>query len=135
MTEAKKLTGIKEQADGYVGRPPLFSRTKTGDVKVWFDIYCGMNNSDNNKYPILRHCVAYRDKAESLRGMAKGDYVNCRGWLSREALRDEYGNVITENGVVKTIEHLVLWEAKVTPAEAEKTGQLPLDKTLVGNAK
>lgn len=114
MTEKQGLTGIKEDARGFVGRQPVYDKTaSSGKSRIRFDIGCGKPDPDNCKYSTWRHCVAYGDKADSLRGLIVGDLVHVWGWVTTEAIRDDYMRPIIKDGKVEKAEYLILYKAEI----------------------
>jgi len=130
----KGLTGIREEARGFVGRKPLFDFTKKGRARIRFDIYCGENNIEAGEYSTLRHCVAYGEQAENLKLLDKGSLVKCVGWITSEHLRDENNNIVIYNGTSKIIERLILYKGEVQSYEKSDGTQLPLNDKAVVNA-
>lgn len=132
MTETKDKTGIHEEARGFVGRSPLFDFTRGGRSRMRFDIYCGENKPEAGKFHILRHCVAYDELAEKLKEIKSGMYFSGYGWLDREALKDEFGRVVSNNGNPEMIDRLMLWRGEYREHEKVAVEQLTLGKELVG---
>lgn len=127
----KELTGIKEEARGFVGRSPLFDMTKNGRPRIRLDVYCGENKPENGKYSILRHCVGYDDLAEKLRDVKGGMYFSGYGWLSKETLKDEYGRTVMAGENPQMVERLILWRGEYREHEKLAVEQLPLARELV----
>lgn len=110
------LTEIKETARGFVGNrpPPKFDRTMRGNrPRVVFCIACGKPDEAKNKLVTWRYCVGYDKVAAAMAGLKVGDWVRVMGWLSTEAVTDNYYRPIVENGVTKKREVLVLFQAEI----------------------
>ena len=85
------LTGIKEQARGFVGRRGLKrDKTKGGRARVRFDLGCGITDIPANKYPTWRHCVAYGKLTDKLSGLRPGLLIGVDGFVVTEGMLDEY---------------------------------------------
>ena len=132
MAKEKGLTGIHEVARGFVGRTPVpkLDTTKNGRSRIRFTIACGQNNESSGKFPTWRYCIAYGQVAEQLSNLKTGMLVKCIGWLSTEAMLDEYYRPITDDkGLPQRKEHLILHEAEII--EYDKKPEL--QRALIGN--
>lgn len=109
MTEQQGLTGIKEEARGFVGRRGLkYDETKKGRSRMKFDIASGISDYTNNKYPTWRHCVAYDALADKLKDIKPGDLVKVAGYIVTEAILDEYYKPKKDStGEIITVEYLI----------------------------
>lgn len=103
------LTGIKEEATGFVGSRGLkVDETKNGKARVRFDVGCGVKDESQNKYATWRHCIAYGTLAEKLKGIKSGSWIKVIGWVATEGKLDEYFKPIrTKDGRVETVETLI----------------------------
>jgi len=122
MTEEKGLTGIREDARGFVGSypQPKVDYTKSNRARIKFSIACGRSDKGNGKYPTWRFCVAYSEIAESLRTLRVGNLVRVSGWVSTEWQIDEYYKpVVDERGVIQTKEFLIVYKAEVVEYQKE----------------
>lgn len=122
----KGLTGIKETAIGFVGKTSGLVKTKAGKPTIKFDLACGENKPEENKYPTWRHCVAYGDKAISLAGLSKGSYVKVFGWVKTEALLDEEYHPVLNDGVTQLREYLILYSGEILEHVKSKEEQIPM---------
>lgn len=125
MTKEKGLTGIREDARGFVGsRPaPEYDRTKNGRPRIKFCIACGKTNEDDGKYPTWRYCIGYDKVAEILKDIKVGNLVKVSGWVSTESQVDEYYKpVLDEFDRPKKREVLILYKAEV--AQYDKKPEL-----------
>ena len=115
----KVLTGIKEEATGFVGSRGLKrGETKKGKIRIRFDLGCGVNEETNNKYPTWRHCIAYGNLAEKLKAIRPGSLLTVIGWVSTEARLDEYYKPLKDaNGKIITNEYLICRNVMVTEHE------------------
>lgn len=125
----KGLTGIREVARGFVGRQRLsYDRTSNGKTRLRFDLACGITNPEFNKYSTWRHCVAYGPVADLLRTIKVGDLVRVCGWVSTEAVLNDYMQPLIENGKMVFHESLVLFDGDILEHDMTKTiRQLPLE--------
>lgn len=127
--ERKGLTDGYLDARGFVGQKPKFDLTQKGKTRVRFDISWGHGDESQGHYNTWCHCIAYGDIAERIRGVHVGSRVSIFGWISTEAVYDEYHKPVIENGKVKTEWHCLLTQVAVI--EDRKNRQLPL---VVGQA-
>lgn len=107
---SKGLTGIKEQAVGLIGRKPKFDKTLDGKPRVYFELGIGIEDSENLKYCTWRHCIAYGDNSLKLENADIGTRVAVWGWVTTEAVRDEYGKPVIENEKVVKREYLIAFK-------------------------
>lgn len=125
----KGLTGIREEARGFVGRRGLkYDETSKGRPRIRFDIACGKSDEENGQYTTWRHCVGYDRVAELLKDIKQGYLVKCQGWVKTEAVLDEYYKpVIDEKGIAVKREYLILFAATIsTPENTDSERQLSL---------
>lgn len=112
----KGLTGIREDARGFVGsRPlPLKDKTTKGRARIKFIIACGKNDENTGKLPTWRFCVGYDKVTDDLDKVKVGDLVKVSGWLTTEFLLDEYYKPVYDNwDHHRTRECLVLYKAEI----------------------
>lgn len=131
MTSEKGLTGIREDARGFVGnRPaPKYDTTRVGRSRIKFCIACGQSNESVGKYPTWRFCVAYAGIADYLKDLRVGNLVKVSGWVSTEILKDELNQpVLNEKDRTKTKEHLIVYKAEIVDYKR----QPELQPTLIG---
>lgn len=112
----KVLTGIKEEAVGFVGSRGLRrDETQKGKLRIRFDLGCGVNDESDNKYPTWRHCVAYGTLAAKLKVIRPGSLLTVLGWVSTEARLDEYYKPQKDNaGKIVTNEFLICRNVMIT---------------------
>ena len=128
----KGLTGIREDARGFVGShpQPKMDYTKQGRARLRFSIACGRSNKQNGKYPTWRFCIAYGEVAESLKELKTGDLIKVSGWVSTEWQIDEYYKpVVDDRGVIQIREFLILYKAEITEYQKEPELQPELLRT------
>lgn len=127
--EAKGLTGIREEARGFVGSkpPPIYDSTKNDRPRIRFNIACGQNKEEAGKYTTWRYCIGYDAVAQILKNLQIGDLVKVSGWITTECLKDDYYKPITDSdGRTKTREFLVLFRAEITEYRKQHELQPPL---------
>jgi len=116
MVKEKGLTGIREDARGFVGSrpPPEYDRTKKGRPRIKFCIACGKTDEESGKYPTWRFCIGYERIAEILKGVKVGNLVRVSGWVATEALLDEYYKpVLDEFDRPQKREVLIVYKAEI----------------------
>jgi len=122
MIKEKGLTGIREDARGFVGsRPaPKVDSTLNGRSRIAFCIACGKNNEKAGKFPTWRYCVGYDQVAKDLSKLKVGDLVKVNGWMITEWQTDEYYKpVLDDKGKIRTREILVLYKAEIYQREKQ----------------
>lgn len=121
------LTGIKEQARGFVGRRGLkHDKTRAGRERVRFDIGCGITDIPHNKYPTWRHCVAYGKLAGKLLGLKPGLLVGVEGFVVTEGLLDEYYQPVINSQKEPVVREQLICQSVVLIDYAKKESQLSL---------
>lgn len=112
------LTGIREDARGFVGGKPILDNTRNNRDRIRFDIGCGKNETEKGRFTTWRHCVAYDKVADDLKLLAVGNLVKVSGWVRTECLRDDYYKpVLDADGRTKQKEYLILYKAEITVHE------------------
>ena len=112
----KGLTGIREDARGFVGNRPLpvLDRTMNGRSRIAFIMACGKNDERSGKFPIWRYCVGYDKISDNLANLKVGDLVKVSGWLTKEYQLDEYYKPVLDiNGNKQYREVMVLYKAEI----------------------
>ena len=126
MVDTKGLTGIREDARGFVGSkpPPIHdTTTKNNRTRIRFNIACGRNQEELGKFTTWRQCVAYSAVADILKALRVGDLVKVSGWVTTECVRDEYYKPVQDSeGRTKQREYLIVYKAEII--EREKTPHL-----------
>lgn len=126
MVLSEGLTGIKEKATGFVGRQPLADKTISGKSRMRFELACGENKEEFNKFTTWRHCIVYGDKIEPIKNIKKGDLVTVHGWVTTEAVLDEEGKQLLREGRIVTREYLILYSGEIQDYKQSPEKQLPL---------
>jgi single-stranded DNA-binding protein len=123
----KGLTGCTENVRGFLGRKPLYKKTKSGAV-VYFDISWGLNDPESNRYGTWRHCIAYNQNADKLKNCKPGTFLVLTGWIVTNPVYNEAGIKQYSDGKLVTKEYLVIETATVIERDKpqQNTKQLTL---------
>jgi len=78
------LSGIREQAQGFVGSWVKKDETQGHVKRIRFDLGCGKPDENRGKLVTWRHCIAYGKVADKLNEIKQGDLVNVTGWVTTE---------------------------------------------------
>jgi len=78
------MSGVREQAQGFVGRWVVIDTTANHKLRIRFDLGCGKPDEKRGKLVTWRHCIAYGEQAEKLRDIKQGDLVYVLGWVTTE---------------------------------------------------
>lgn len=114
------LTGAEENCKGFLGSAPYFRNTADGKLSCFFDISWGVNDPPSGRHGTWRHCIAYSDIAEKMRGMRAGAYLKVVGWITTNPVWDGDGKrSYAPDGKPITREYLIV--TGVYPLAREKT--------------
>jgi len=84
MTNKTGLSGIREHAQGFVGRWIKYDTTQNHKPRLRFDLACGKTDEAAGKLVTWRHCIVYGDIAVKLQNIKAGDLVSVSGWVTTE---------------------------------------------------
>lgn len=115
----KLKSGIRESAQGFVGRWVKVDNTQSHKLRIRFDIGCGKPDENAGKLVTWRHCVAYSEIAEKLVNIKTGDFVKVSGWVSTE-------RISRPDGPLEKKEYLILFSGELINRDDVNDYQLSL---------
>jgi hypothetical protein len=120
------LTGADESCKGFLGSAPYFRNTSDGKLSCFFDVGFGVNDPLSGRHGTWRHCIAYSDIAEKMRGMRGGAFLKVAGWITTNPVWDSSGKrAYSLDGKPVTREYLIVNEViRLTREKTKQTKQL-----------
>jgi hypothetical protein len=127
MGEMKGLTSCRQEIRGFVGRVKR-DLTKSGKLRIKFDLGIGKDEPEGLRYSFWRHCIAYEEHAERLQNISIGSLVIVWCWTKCEAIRDEANRPVIEDGKILRHEICIVYKSDfIQKGEYQKVKQLELD--------
>lgn len=102
------LTGAEEKIKGFLGSSPNFRHTGDGKLTCLFDVGWGVNIPESGRHGTWRHCIAYSELADYMRGMSKGAFLYVTGWITTNPVYDNGKRAYSADGKPVTREYLIV---------------------------
>ena len=115
-------SGIREQAQGYIGPWIKVDHTQDHKMRVRFDIGCGKPDEKRGKLVTWRHCICYGKIAEQLQDIKQGDLVKVSGWVTTERISHPDEPLARK-------EYLILFTGEIVNKDSLDVKQLELSPT------